>query len=105
MSQKYEAERAVLLDDVKQVLKDAEALYKAAVDDGTKESKALKEKLKTQLNKAQQQYAELEGSVVERTRQAAANTNDLVHQKPYQAIGIAAVVGLVVGAFISRCGR
>ncbi|MGO1247903.1 MAG: DUF883 family protein [Oceanisphaera sp.] len=105
MSQKYEAERAVLLDDVKQVLKDAEALYKSAVDDGTKEGKALKEKLKTQLNKAQQQYAELEGSVVERTRQAAANTNDLVHQKPYQAIGIAAVVGLVVGAFISRCGR
>lgn len=105
MSQKYEAERAVLMEDVKQVLKDAEALYKAAVDDGTKEGKALKEKLKAQLAKAQQQYAELEGSVVERTRQAAANTNDLVHEKPYHAIGIAAVVGLVLGAFLSRCGR
>ena len=105
MSQKYEAERAVLMEDVKQVLKDAEALYKAAVDDGTKEGQALKEKLKAQLAKAQKQYAELEGSVVERTRQAAASTNDLVHEKPYHAIGIASVVGWLLGAFLSRCGR
>ena len=102
MSRNYEAERAALMDDVKQVLKDAEALYKAAVDDGTKEGKALKEKLKAQLNKAQDQFSELEGSVVERTRQAAAQTDDLVHRKPYQAMGIAAVVGLILGALLSR---
>ena len=105
MSQKYEAKRAVLLDDVKQVLKDAEALYKADVDDGTQEGKALKEKLKAQLAKAQEQYADLEGTVLERTRQAAASTNDLVYEKPYHAMGIAALVGLVLGAFLSRCGR
>ena len=105
MSQKYEAKRAVLMDDVKQVLKDAEALYKAAVDDGTQEGKALKEKLKTQLAKAQEQYAELEGTVLERTRQAATSTNDLVHEKPYHAMGVAALVGLVLGALLSRCGR
>lgn len=105
MSQRYETERAVLMDDVKQVLKDAEALYKAAVDDGTQEGKALKEKLKVQLAKAQKQYAELEENVVERTRKAAANTNDLVHEKPYHAMGVAALVGLVLGAFLTRCGR
>ena len=105
MSQQYEAEKAVLMEDVKQVLKDAESLYKAAVDDGTKEGKALKEKLKAQLAKAQAQYSELEGTVLDRTRQAAANTNDLVHEKPYHAMGIAAVVGVLVGVFISRCGR
>lgn len=102
MSRNYEAERAVLMDDVKQVLKDAEALYQAAVDDGTKEGKALKEKLKAQLGRAQKQFSELEGSVVERTRQAAAQTDDLVHSKPYHAMGIAAVVGLVLGALLSR---
>ena len=105
MSQKYEAKRAVLMDDVKQVLKDAEALYKAAVDDGTQEGKALKEKLKAQLAKAQEQYADLEGTVLDRTRQAAATTNDWVYEKPYHAMGIAALVGLVLGAFLSRCGR
>ncbi|MGO4998691.1 DUF883 family protein [Oceanisphaera sp. W20_SRM_FM3] len=105
MSQKYEAKKAVLMDDVKQVLKDAEALYKAAVDDGTQEGKALKEKLKSQLAKAQQQYAELEGTVLDRTRQAAATTNDLIYEKPYHAMGVAALVGLVLGAFLSRCGR
>ncbi len=102
MSRNYEAEKAILMDDVKQVLKDAEALYQAAVDDGTKEGKALKEKLKAQLGRAQQQFSQLEGSVVERTRQAAAQTDDLVHSKPYHAMGIAAVVGLVLGALLSR---
>ncbi|OIN06547.1 DUF883 family protein [Oceanisphaera psychrotolerans] len=102
MSRNYEAERAVLMDDVKQVLKDAEALYQAAVDDGTKEGKALKEKLKAQLKRAQQQFSELEDSMVDRTRQAAAQTNDLVHKNPYQAMGIAAVIGLVLGALLSR---
>jgi ElaB/YqjD/DUF883 family membrane-anchored ribosome-binding protein len=102
MSRKYEAERAVLMDDVKQLLKDAEALYKAAADDGTKEGKALKEKLKAQLDKAQDQFTEMESSVVERTRQAATQTDDLVHSKPYHAMGIAAVAGLVLGALLSR---
>jgi len=102
MSRNYEAERAVLMDDVKQVLKDAEALYQAAVDDGTKEGKALKEKLKAQLGRAQKQFSELEGSVVERTRQAAAQTDDLVHSKPYHAMGIAAVAGLILGALLCR---
>lgn len=105
MSQRYETERAVLMDDVKQVLKDAETLYKAAVDDGTQEGKILKEKLKAQLTKAQEQYAKLESTVVEKTREAASNTNDWVHEKPYHAMGVAAVAGLLFGAFLSRCGR
>lgn len=105
MSRNYEAERAALLEDVKQVLRDAEALYQAAVDDGTEEGKALKEKLKAQLHKAQQQFSELESSLVERTRQAAAQADDLVHKNPYQAMGIAALIGLVLGALLSRNGR
>ena len=102
MAAKYEAECAALMKDVKQLLKDAEALYHAAADDGTKEGKALKEKLKSQLDKAQQQYSEMEDSVIERTRQAASQTNDLVHSKPYHAMGVAAVVGLLLGALLCR---
>ncbi|WMC09422.1 DUF883 family protein [Oceanimonas pelagia] len=102
MAGKYEAERAALMDDVKQLLKDAEALYQAAADDGTKEGKALKEKLKAQLERAQRQYADMEEAVIERTRQAAHHTDDLVHSKPYHAMGIAALVGLVVGALLCR---
>ncbi|MCT7655448.1 DUF883 family protein [Oceanimonas sp. NS1] len=68
MAGKYAAERAALMDDIRQLLKDAEALYQAAADDGSKEGKALKEKLKAQLDRAQQQFADMEDSVVERTR-------------------------------------
>ncbi|OXY83022.1 DUF883 family protein [Oceanimonas doudoroffii] len=102
MAGKYAAERAVLMDDIRQLLKDAEALYQAAADDGSKEGKALKEKLKAQLDRAQQQFADMEDSVVERTRQAAADADDLVHSKPYHAMGVAAVVGLLLGALLCR---
>ncbi|OYD26071.1 DUF883 family protein [Oceanimonas baumannii] len=102
MSGRYEAERTALMQDVKQLLKDAEALYQAAADDGTQEGKALKEKLKSQLEKAQQQYYDMEESVIERTRQAASQTNDLVHSKPYHAMGVAAVVGLLLAALLCR---
>ncbi|NHI00385.1 YqjD family protein [Oceanimonas sp. MB9] len=102
MAGKYAAERAALMDDIRQLLKDAEALYQAAADDGSKEGKALKEKLKAQLDRAQQQFADMEDSVVERTRQAAADADDLVHSKPYHAMGVAAVVGLLLGALLCR---
>jgi ElaB/YqjD/DUF883 family membrane-anchored ribosome-binding protein len=39
---------------------------------------------------------------VEKTKAAARATDDYVHDNPWQAIGAAAVVGLILGALISR---
>ncbi|MCT7655449.1 hypothetical protein MBH78_13855 [Oceanimonas sp. NS1] len=33
---------------------------------------------------------------------AAADADDLVHSKPYHAMGVAAVVGLLLGALLCR---
>ena len=87
MTQEFEARKNELLDDVRGVLKEAETLYQSAVDDGTVEAKELKAKLKIQLDKA---------------KEAARQTDALVHEKPYQALGIAAAAGVLLGVLLSR---
>ena len=102
MTQEFEARKNELLDDVRGVLKEAETLYQSAVDDGTVEAKELKAKLKIQLDKAKQQYASIEATVTDKAKEAACQTDALVHEKPYQALGIAAAAGLLLGVLLSR---
>ena len=102
MTQEFEARKNELLDDVRGVLKEAETLYQSAVDDGTVEAKELKAKLKIQLDKAKQQYASIEATVTDKAKGAARQTDALVHEKPYQALGIAAAAGLLLGVLLSR---
>ena len=45
---------------------------------------------------------ELEGEAVDRAKAAARYTDDYVHDHPWQAIGIAAGVGLAVGLLMNR---
>jgi ElaB/YqjD/DUF883 family membrane-anchored ribosome-binding protein len=40
--------------------------------------------------------------VTERARQAARYTDDYVHENPWNAIGIAAGIGLLLGILMSR---
>ena len=102
MTQEFEARKNELLDDVRGVLKEAETLYQSAVDDGSTEAKELKAKLKIQLDKAKQQYASIEATVTDKAKEAARQTDALVHEKPYQALGIAAAAGLLLGVLLSR---
>jgi ElaB/YqjD/DUF883 family membrane-anchored ribosome-binding protein len=45
---------------------------------------------------------EIEGQAVDRAKAAACATDDYVHDNPWQAIGIAAAVGIVVGPLMNR---
>ena len=102
MTQEFEARKNELLDDVRGVLKEAETLYQSAVDDGTVEAKELKAKLKIQLDKAKQQYASIEATATDKSKDAARQTDALVHEYPYQALGIAAAAGVLLGVLLSR---
>lgn len=102
MTQEFESRKNELLDDVRGVLKEAETLYQSAVDDGTVEAKELKAKLKDQLDKAKVQFASFESTVSDKAKAAAKQTDELVHDKPYQALGIAAAAGLLLGVLLTR---
>jgi ElaB/YqjD/DUF883 family membrane-anchored ribosome-binding protein len=41
-------------------------------------------------------------TVIQRTRQAATVTNNYVHEQPWQAIGIGAAAGVLLGFVLGR---
>jgi ElaB/YqjD/DUF883 family membrane-anchored ribosome-binding protein len=54
------------------------------------------------IDTAKETFAGSADSLRRRARRVAATADDYVHDSPWQAVGIAAVVGAVVGIFASR---
>lgn len=64
----------------------------------------LREKLQDSLRVARQQISSAQDYAMERGKQAVTATDTYVHEKPWQAIAIAALFGALVG-FISSSSR
>ena len=62
----------------------------------------LRSQVEARLLSAKLKLQELEGEAVDRAKAAARSTDDYVHDHPWQAIGVAAGIGLVVGLLMSR---
>lgn len=91
-----------LVEDLKVVVADAEELLKATAAQTGERIVAARARAEESLRAAKMRLAEAKASVVEKVKIAAKTTDDYVHENPWQAVGIAAAVGLVLGALISR---
>ena len=94
--------REKLVDDFSAVLTEAEDLLKRAANETGERAKDLRSQVEAKLLAAKLRLQELEGEAVDRARVAARITDDYVHDNPWQAIGIAAAVGFVVGLLMNR---
>ena len=61
-----------------------------------------RERIQASLATAKVKLGEAERALLEKTKEAARATDDYVRENPWQAVGIAAVAGLVLGILISR---
>lgn len=91
-----------LLDDFNAVIAEAEQLLKSVTNEGGDKADTLRLKMEENLRAAKARLKDLEGAAVEKTRAAAHATDDYVHDHPWQAIGVAAGVGVVVGLLLNR---
>ena len=91
-----------LIEDLKVVVTDAEELLKATANQTGERIAAARAKAEESLRAARVRVAEAQASLVKQAKVAAKTTDDYVHENPWQAVGIAAAVGLVLGALISR---
>jgi ElaB/YqjD/DUF883 family membrane-anchored ribosome-binding protein len=97
-----ESSRDKLVDEFSSVLSEAETLLdKAAKETGDK-ARDLRSQVEARLLSAKLKLQELEGEAVDRAKAAARATDDYVHDHPWQAIGIAAGIGLAVGLLMNR---
>jgi ElaB/YqjD/DUF883 family membrane-anchored ribosome-binding protein len=94
--------REDLVSDVKVVLNDVETMLQQAANAGATQAEELRERAQTALRATQAQLREIQAAAKESARSAAKTTDDWVHGHPWQAIGVAAGVGVVVGLLIGR---
>jgi ElaB/YqjD/DUF883 family membrane-anchored ribosome-binding protein len=91
-----------LLHDLKIVVEDAEALLQATAAQTGERVETIRSRARESLQQAKARLAEAEGQAREQVREVAGSTDEYVHENPWQAVGVAAGVGLLLGLLISR---
>lgn len=91
-----------VIRDFKAVVTDTEELLKATANQTGERIAAARVRMEESLAATKKQLAELEENMVEKTRAAAQATDQLVHENPWQSVGIAAAVGFLIGMLIHR---
>ena len=91
-----------LVSDMKVVVSDAEEILRATAGVAGEKMVDLRERIAERLRDAKLRLADAEAALVDKTKAAARATDDFVNDKPWQAVGIAAGIGLLLGIFIGR---
>lgn len=98
----FDISKEKLAQDLRTVVADAEDLLRATADQAGDKAASLRERAQANLARAKARLIETEHAVAERTKVAAQATDDYVHENPWQSVGIAAAVGVLVGMLIGR---
>ncbi len=91
-----------VVDDLKTIVNDAEALLQATAQVSGEGFAAERAKYAEKFKQAKIRLAEAEQRVVEKAKQAAAATDNYVHDNPWTAVGVAAAVGMLIGFLAAR---
>jgi len=97
-----EATRDELLSEFKALIDDAEALLRATTGQAGEAVAAARQRIEQRLEEGKRSVAEAEVLLLERTREAAKTADVYVRENPWNAVGIAAGIGLVVGLLAGR---
>jgi ElaB/YqjD/DUF883 family membrane-anchored ribosome-binding protein len=87
-----------LLEDVKQVVRDGEELLRAGAGEISEKGKAARARLASALESAKETGRRLQ----ERTVAGAKATDKVIREHPYQSIGVAFGIGLLIGVLVNR---
>ena len=91
-----------LVSDMKVVVSDAEEILRATAGVAGEKMVDLRERIAERLRDAKLRLADAEAVLVDKTKAAARATDDFVNDNPWQAVGIAAGIGLLLGIIIGR---
>lgn len=102
MSTAKEPDTAQLMEDLRVVVEDAEALLKATAGQAGERVEHARTRAEESVKQARERLAELEGELRLRAREAARTTDRYVHENPWGAIGMAAGIGFILGLLSGR---
>jgi ElaB/YqjD/DUF883 family membrane-anchored ribosome-binding protein len=90
-----DANRDKLLADVKTLMTDADDIVKAMASTTGEKAAEMADKLRGKLRSAKEKMGDAQAIIADKT-------DDYVHDNPWQAVGVAAGVGFLLGLLISR---
>jgi ElaB/YqjD/DUF883 family membrane-anchored ribosome-binding protein len=91
-----------LVEDLKLVIRDAEALIRATSAQTGEKIQEVRARAEESLRQARSRLEQLEDEAYQRARDVANATEGYVRENPWQSIGIAAGVGLLLGLLLGR---
>lgn len=97
-----QAAKERLVKDFRAVVTDTEELLKATANQTGERVSAVRARVEESLAASKKQLGELEQDIEAKARAAVRATDDVVRQHPWQSVGIAAAIGLLVGMLTAR---
>ena len=91
-----------LVEDLKLVVQDAEDLIRTTSKQATEGYQQARAKFESTLSSAKDTLSTAEQRLRENAHDAAQTANQFVQEKPWQAVGIGALAGLLAGLLIGR---
>ena len=91
-----------LIGDFKALMADAEDLIKATPSHEDGPLGSIRSKALDTLNSAKESLSAVEGGLAEKAKVVAEGADEFVQRNPWEAVGIAAGLGLLIGLFIRR---
>ena len=98
----FNATKKKLAADLKVLIADSEELLRASAGQAGEKVAAARDRIQASIASAKVKLAEAERIATEKTKEAAKVADEYVRDNPWQAVGIAAAAGLVLGVLISR---
>lgn len=91
-----------LVQDLKTVMDDAEALLRATSTQTGERIQEVRARAEESLRQARARLSQVEEDALKQAREVADATEEYVRENPWQSVGIAAGVGLLLGLLLSR---
>jgi ElaB/YqjD/DUF883 family membrane-anchored ribosome-binding protein len=99
---RFERSRDALVKDFTEVLTEADTLLKQATKESGEKANDLRAQVESKLRAAKLKLQDVQDDALDRAKATARATDEYVRDNPWQALGVAAALGVLVGLLIGR---
>ena len=94
--------RQRVMADLKSLVRDSEDLLKATAGDVSEKAKEVRARISSALERAKETCEQLQEQTADSARAAAKKADMVIRTHPYESIGVALGVGLLIGVLATR---
>ena len=102
MTSESQVSKERLVADLKVLIGDTEEMLRATAGQAGEKIAVARERIQASLAVYKDKLQDAERAVLEKTKEAARATDEYVHDHPWQAVGVAAGIGFLLGLLVSR---